>query len=135
MKILCLLAVSACLAASAQESQIATNAPSSPPIRIRAVEAKDHLKARAIVTGVVAEVSVGERLVRVNLEKPFPNEALNVIVFANKTNLFPEIEKLKGKTIEVTGQIVEYRGRPEIILSSTNQLAVVAKAASGEEKK
>jgi DNA/RNA endonuclease YhcR with UshA esterase domain len=111
----------------------ATNAPAKP-IRIPAIEAKNHLNETAIVTGTVAEVSKSERVVRLNLEKPFPDHAMNAIIFSDKTNLFPEVDKFKGKTVEVTGKIVEYRGKPEIILTATNQLNVVEKAAEPDKK-
>ena len=103
-----------------------TNAPATnAPVKIAASEAKSHIDANASVTGKVAEVNVAERLVRLNFDNPFPKQVFTVVIFAAKTNLFPEIEKLKDKTVEVTGKISDYRGRPEIVLTSTNQLKIV----------
>jgi DNA/RNA endonuclease YhcR with UshA esterase domain len=102
--------------------------------RISATEAKSHVGAEVIVTGKVAEVNKNERLVRLNLDKGYPNQPFTAIIFADHTNLFPEVEKLKDKSVEVSGKIADYRGRPEIIITSTNQLKVVEKSSDSEKK-
>jgi len=114
-----------------------TNSPgSAAPVRISAAEAKDHIGSPAIVSGKVAEVNVAERLVRLNLDKPFPNQAFTAVVFTSKTNLFPDLAALKGKEVEISGTIADYRGRPEIVLNTTNQLKVLdAPAGSKGEHK
>jgi DNA/RNA endonuclease YhcR with UshA esterase domain len=109
----------ACAVGLAQETK--TNAL----VKIQASAAKQHIDADAIVSGKIAEVNRAERLVRLNFDKPFPNQTFTAVIFANKTNLFPEIEKLKDKNVEISGKIAQYRGRPEIILTSTNQLRVL----------
>ena len=114
---------------SGQESK--TN---SLPAKIPASEAKEHVNAEAIVSGKVIELYKTEKLVRINLDKPFPNQPFTVVIFGNKTNLFPDLDKLKGKTIEVTGKITEYREQPQIILVSTNQLKVVEAKADLEKQ-
>lgn len=114
------------LAASAQDAGN-TNAV---PIRVSALEAKKYYNVQAIVTGKVAEVNVAERLVRLNFEKAFPSNVFTAVIFADKTNLFPAVRELKNKTVEVTGRIAEYRGHPEIILTSTNQLKVIVEDQS-----
>jgi DNA/RNA endonuclease YhcR with UshA esterase domain len=126
-----LIAIGAVLTASAQNA-ITTNAA---PLRVTALEARKHINTEAIVTGKVAEVNVAERLVRLNFERPYPSNTFTAVIFADKTNLFPNVRELKDKTVEVTGRIADYRGRPEIILTGTNQLKVVARASSETEKK
>jgi hypothetical protein len=116
------------IGAVAQESK--TNAPSKIP----ASQANDFVGSEKTVTGKVSEVNVAERLIRINFDKPFPNQTFTAVIFAAKTNLFPEVEKLKDKTVEVRGKIVNYRDRPQIVLTSTNQLNVV-KTTEVEEKK
>lgn len=104
-------------------------------VRIHAVQAKQHLSQDAVVTGKVVEVNKAERLIRLNFDKPFPNQPFTVVIFARQTNLFPQIEMLKDKTVEVSGKITEYRNRPQIILASTNQLRIVEKTTPGAERK
>lgn len=119
------------LTASAQDAT-STN---SAPVRVPALEAKKHINTEAIVTGKVAEVNLAERLVRLNFERPYPSNTFTAVIFADKTNLFPNVRDLKDKTVEVTGKIADYRGRPEIILTSTNQLKVLAKTSAETDKK
>jgi len=114
---------------SGQESK--TN---SLPAKIPASEAKEHVNAETIVSGKVIELYKTEKLVRINLDKPFPNQPFTVVIFGTKTNLFPDLDKLKGKTIEVTGKITEYREQPQIILVSTNQLKIVEAKAEPEKQ-
>jgi len=114
---------------------VAEDAPTNAaPLKIAATDAKEHVGANVIVAAKVAEVNKIQSLVRLNLEKPYPNQPLTAIIFSEKTNLFPELEKLKGKMIEINGKITEYRSRPQVVLTSTNQLKVVESAGETEKK-
>jgi DNA/RNA endonuclease YhcR with UshA esterase domain len=96
---------------------------------VTATEAKDHVGANALVTGTIAEVYKKSGPYRLNFEQPYPNHAFTAVIFARNTNDFPEIDKLKGKKVQVSGKIADYRGHPEIVLNSTNQLKVLEKPA------
>jgi hypothetical protein len=105
---------------SAQETK--TNAP----VKIQASEAKANIGTNAVVTGKIAEVNKTEKLVRLNFENPFPKQTFTAVIFADKMSLFSEVEKLKDKTVEVSGKIVAYRERPQIVLTNASQLKVVS---------
>ena len=113
-----LFAVSLAFAAPGQESK-------SELKKIGAGEADKHFQETCIVTGKVAQVTVREKLVYVNLDKKFPETPLTCVIFARATNQFGDIKKLEGKQVEVKGKIEEYRDKLQIVLSSTNQLKVV----------
>jgi exonuclease VII large subunit len=113
-----LFAVSLAFAAPGQESK-------SELEKIGAGEADKHFQETCIVTGKVAQVTVREKLVYVNLDKKFPETPLTCVIFARATNQFGDIKKLEGKQVEVKGKIEEYRDKLQIVLSSTNQLKVV----------
>jgi len=74
-------------------------------------------------------VNKAQRLIRLNFDKPFPAEPFTAVIFAANTNLFPDIDKLKNQTVEVSGKITAYRERPQIVLTSTNQLRVLDKTS------
>jgi DNA/RNA endonuclease YhcR with UshA esterase domain len=38
------------------------------------------------------------------------------------------LQKFKTRDVEISGTVVDYRGKPEIILESTNQIKVVRKS-------
>jgi DNA/RNA endonuclease YhcR with UshA esterase domain len=114
---------------------LAQDAPTNAaPLKIAAIDAKEHIGANVIVAAKVAEVNKIPSLMRLNLDQPYPNQPLTAIIFSEKTNLFPELENLKGKMIEITGKITQYRSRPQIVLASTNQLRVVETEAPTEKK-
>lgn len=124
-KVVLLLSLAFLLSAGAQESKSDSAVKTNPPVQISATVAKDHVGAQAVVKGKIAEVNVGERIVRLNFEQPYPNNPFTAVIFPPNTNKFPEVEKLKGRIVEVSGKIASYRERPQIVLTSTNQVRVL----------
>ncbi len=96
-------------------------------VKITAFQAKDFIGTNAVVIGKIVEVNKTARIVRLNLDEAFPKQPFTAIIFWNHTNLFPDLEKLKDKSVEISGKISDYHGRPEIEITSTNQLMVVEK--------
>lgn len=92
---------------------------------ISAAEAKKFVGTNAVVVGKVAEVYRTEKLVRINLEEKYPKQLFTAVVFASNYKTFPDLDSLTGKTIELSGKIVEFQGRPEMVLTSKGQLRVL----------
>ena len=103
----------------------ADEAKTNSIIEIKAGAAKENVGKHASVSGTVAEVSKASGLVRLNFEKPFPHQPFTAVIFAHNTNGFGNLDALKGQKVEITGKISEYRSRPQIILTSTNQLKII----------
>jgi DNA/RNA endonuclease YhcR with UshA esterase domain len=105
--------------------------------KIGAAEARKHYDQTLVVTGKIAQVTFRPSIVFLNLDEAFPNSPFAAVVFSRATNQFGDLSKLKGKDVEITGKIKEYRNKPEIVLESTNQLMIVGKQAEpgGAEKK
>ena len=101
------------------------------PDKIPSIEATNYYNKTLTVTGKVVQVTIREKLVYLNLDKPFPASPFTAVIFAKNTNQFGDLDSLKGKDVEVKGKIEEYKEKPQIILNSTNQLKVISK----EEKK
>lgn len=133
-KVVLLLSLAVLLSAGAQESKSSAT-KTNTPIRISATEAKEHIGAEAVVKGKIAEVNVGERITRLNFEEAYPKTPFTAVIFPRSTNQFPEIEKLKNKTVEVSGKIAAYRERPQIVLTSSNQVRVIEGTKDSSEKK
>jgi DNA/RNA endonuclease YhcR with UshA esterase domain len=112
--------------APAQPASTNSTAAAAPTRVIGTAQAAEFIGYSAVVTGKVAEVHFGAKAVNINLDRAFPNHPFGAVVFAAKTNLFAGLEKLQGKQVEVSGKITEYREKPQIILTSTNQLKVLA---------
>ncbi len=124
-RLVCLLATSALITLPA----LAQDAKSDSPKKIGTAEAEKHYQETCIVTGKVAQVTIREKLVYLNLDKPFPETPFAGIIFARATNQFGDLSKLKGKNVEIKGRVEDYKGKVQIILTSTNQLKVVEQRA------
>jgi micrococcal nuclease len=60
----------------------------------------------------------------INMGGTFPNEKLTIVIFGENRKVFqvkPE-EAWKDKEICVTGRIVEYRGKPQIVVARPEQV-------------
>jgi DNA/RNA endonuclease YhcR with UshA esterase domain len=129
-----LLALAVALLGLVEFSVFAEDASTNTPAKIPSAQAKKYIGTNGIVVGTVAEVNLAEKLVRLNFDKPYPGHTFTVVIWAANTNLFPDLSKLKGKTVEVSGKITDYRERPQIVLVNTNQLKVVEKVEEPEKK-
>lgn len=116
-----LLGVAATLTGIAQENTTEAK-------RVGAAEAAKHFQETCVVTGKVAQVSIREKLVYLNLDKAFPDTPLACVIFARATNQFGDLKSLEGKQVAVKGRIEEYRDKLQIVLNATNQLTVVEAA-------
>jgi DNA/RNA endonuclease YhcR with UshA esterase domain len=91
-------------------------------------EAVRHVGESATVCGVVASAkfasSSRSRPTFLDLERPYPNAPFTAVIFGGDRPKFgmPETS-LRGKRVCVTGQIRDYRGKSEIIVSDPSQLA------------
>ena len=135
-KLLLLAALAGLVSISAHAEDAKNEKKSATPKIISAADATNYVDETVIVAGKVAQVTIRERMVYLNLDKPYPATPFSGVIFAAKTNLFTDLDKLKDKNVELSGKITLFRDRAQIVLESTNQLKVVEKAqASGESDK
>jgi hypothetical protein len=107
-----------------------TPAPGAAVKRITSVESQQHIGETATVCGLVAsargfESPDGGRSY-LNFDRPYPNQTFAVMIEgANRTKFkSPPDVLFNGKNICVTGSIVSYRGKPEIIVEDPSQIVV-----------
>jgi DNA/RNA endonuclease YhcR with UshA esterase domain len=87
-----------------------------------------HVGETATVCGVVASAkyaaSSRSQPTFLDFDKPYPNAVFTAVIFGDDRRKFgtPELS-LRRKRICVTGQIRDYRGKPEIIIHEPSQLA------------
>ena len=94
---------------------------------ISPADAASHIGENATVCGLVtsAKYAANSRAQPTFLDmgQPYPNEAFTAVIFGTDRAKFGEPEAtLSGKRICVTGQVRNYRGKPEIIVSDPSQL-------------
>lgn len=107
---------------------LALNLSADNLIKIGAGDATNYFSKEMIVTGKVAQVSIRPGIVFLNLDKPYPNSPFTLVIHPAATNQFGNLKALRGASVEATGVITDYRGRPEIVLSNANQLKVTKAA-------
>jgi DNA/RNA endonuclease YhcR with UshA esterase domain len=95
--------------------------------KVTASEAKDHVGETATVCGSVASAryaaSTRGQPTFLDLDKPYPNQVFTIVIWGSNRAKFgaPE-DEFKGKHICVTGEITEYRGKPEIVADKPKQI-------------
>lgn len=84
-----------------------------------------HVGEFATVVGKVTEVRQSQAgHVFINLDGNYPNESFTIFVPSTAVDQIGNPQKLKDHQISVTGKIVIYRDKPEIVLNDSAQLKV-----------
>lgn len=81
--------------------------------------------SRVIVTGRVVEVFETDKAILLNFGKPRPAQNFTLLVTQAKAAAFPGLKGMKGKTLEATGHISEYGGKPIMYLGEPTDLKIV----------
>ena len=91
---------------------------------IRPADARAHVGESVTVEGTVDEVHTARRsgVTFLDLGGRYPNQIFTGVIFAEDAGKFPAVHALEGKTVDISGRVRLYRGRPEIILRDAGQL-------------
>lgn len=93
---------------------------------IPAADAVSHAGQPATVEGTVSEVFTSRRGdTFIDMGGTYPNEAFSGVIFADEAQVVGDVSGLRNKIIRLTGTIQVYRGRPEIIVTSRQQIAIL----------
>jgi hypothetical protein len=84
-------------------------------------DAAQHAGEMTTVEGV-AYVHVSEKASFLDIGAKYPDQPFEAVIFADHTKAFGDLTKYDGKTVDVTGRIRGYKGKPEIILTDPSQL-------------
>lgn len=96
----------------------------SRPGTTTASDAAAHVGETITVEGTVSEVHVSPKATFIDLNGRYPNEEFTGVIFTNDAGAFSDVEGYEGKTVDITGTVQMYHGRPEIILRSPSQIQV-----------
>jgi DNA/RNA endonuclease YhcR with UshA esterase domain len=90
---------------------------------IAPTDAKAHAGQTVTIQAAVEEVKTGRGGVTfLDMGGTFPDNAFAAVIFASDRAKFPNLGTLKGKTVAISGPVVLYQGKPEIILKTADQL-------------
>jgi exonuclease VII large subunit len=93
---------------------------------VPAAEAASHVGQSVTVEGTVSEVHTARsgKATFIDIGGSYPNEAFTAVIFERSMSSVGDVSGLAGKTVDVTGTIQVYEGRPEIVVSSRDQIRV-----------
>ncbi len=60
----------------------------------------------------------------INMGGEFPDNTFSAVIFKSDTSKFHDVKSWEGKVVEVTGEVKEYRGKPEIVVLERKQVKV-----------
>ena len=87
---------------------------------------------KGIVSGVYEPR--GNAMAILNFDKNY-RSAMTALLRNENFSKFPELKTLTGKEVVVSGKLVQFQGRTEIILTSPDQIKIVADSGTKVEKK
>jgi len=91
-------------------------------------DAINHIGQQATVCGNVASTKYSSRSkgqpTFLNLNRPYPNQIFTILIWGSDRGNFPGAPEnyYNNKRICASGKIEQYRGTPEIIVKSANQI-------------
>ena len=96
------------------------------PAPIPVDKADAYIGQTVTVEGVVSGVYTARSgsATFIDMGGPYPINSFAGVVFAGDAALVGDVSSLDGKTVDLTGTIENYRGKPEIILRTASQIAV-----------
>lgn len=92
---------------------------------ITSKEVKLHIGDSLTVKGFIADVYLSDKVAYLNFENKFPKNLFSCAIFENKFLAFGDLAVYKNKTAEVTGKITTYKNKPQIILTSKDQIRII----------
>lgn len=94
---------------------------------IKACQANKYIGSTVIVQGKIADTYQSKtKTIFLNFGQPYPQQCFNAVIFPSDLGNFPPRpqEVYLGQTVRIKSRIKEYRGRPEIILKTSEQIEV-----------
>jgi hypothetical protein len=87
-------------------------------------EASHYYDETLVVTGKVSRVTVNRNVTFIRFEQAAGAVPFTGVIFKEHAEPFGDVQKLTGRTIEMSGTMTSYRDRPEMILETAGQLTV-----------
>lgn len=96
---------------------------------IKLDEVSKHIGDSVTVCGKVSDMRYFENSSKqptfLNIGDKYPNQQLTVVIWGETRKLFAgKVDDMKGKDICITGRIILYKEKPEIVIEKTEQIVV-----------
>lgn len=97
--------------------------------RIEAFKAAFHVGKSVMACGKVAEVKESRNVIYMNLDKPYPNQTLGVLIWSSDRDRFEQrfgkLSAFRGERVCARGKIEDYQGHLQIKLSNPQLLRLI----------
>jgi DNA/RNA endonuclease YhcR with UshA esterase domain len=85
----------------------------------------DYIGKTVTVEGYVADVVKRPKVNYLNFDNKFPKHTFTVVIFPKDEENFEDLNTFKNKNVRAKGKIELYRGKPQIIVNSPEQINIV----------
>ena len=87
-------------------------------------QAGSHVGQTVTVEGTVSEVHTARSgsATFIDMGGEYPDNAFAGVIFASDMGTVGDVSDLAGKTVDINGEVRTYHGRPEIVVSSRDQI-------------
>jgi DNA/RNA endonuclease YhcR with UshA esterase domain len=91
---------------------------------IAATAASSHVGQSVTVEGLVSEVHTARsgKETFIDIGGAYPNQTFTAVIFERSAAVVGDVSGLTGKTVDITGTIQMYEGKPEMIITSRDQI-------------
>ncbi len=90
---------------------------------ITPADAKTHVGQTVTVEGAVGNIFAGRTgTTFIDVGGRYPDNSFAAVIFAADRSKFPDLQAFNGKIVDITGAVSLYRGKPEIVLKSADQM-------------
>jgi micrococcal nuclease len=104
-------------------------------IRIDYTEAPNHVGEYACVSGKIDHVYTSQKgTIFLNFRPDYKTSPFGAAIFGSDAYKFSNPKQYEGETVEITGLIKSYQGRPEIILNDPSQIKILSHEPSSIKK-
>ena len=106
-----------------------------PATRIDYTEAPNHVGEYACVSGKIDHVYTSRKgTIFLNFCPDYKTCPFGAVIFGSNAYKFSNPKQYEGKTVEITGLIKSYQGRPEIVLKDPRQIKILPLKSSSIKK-
>jgi hypothetical protein len=91
---------------------------------VYAADAGKYVGQTVTVEGVANVHITASGMTFFNIGGSYPNNPFSAVILAGDAGKFGNVSSDSGRTVDVTGTIILYQGKPEIVLTAPSQLRV-----------
>lgn len=88
-------------------------------------DAGNYIGKTVTVEGYIADVVTRPKVNYLNFDSKFPKNTFTAVIFPKDAENFENLNIFRNKNVRVKGKIEMYRGKPQIIVSSPEQINIV----------